>query len=335
MSPSPRRLAAVAATMALIAVACGSSGNDDSAAPTTKGSSAQASSREILVQLASYDLSVGRDLRLIVGLQTKNVAGLVSFGSVELRFAYLGESTKQLTPKATLGPPVTANFLPIAGQKVPAGASGPRVVEPSEGVGVYAAEGVRFDKPGVWGVSVKAVIDGKPTEAKGNFNVQPEPSVPVPGEPAPRSENDLPGAEGVPPKAVDSRAAADGTVPDPELHATTVAAAIGSGRPTMVVVSTPVYCQSRFCGPVTDSVHQLAKATGEGMSFIHLEVWRDFEAKKINKAAADWIYPKRTGEPTEPWVFLVGRDGKVLKRWDNVASDGELAAAVQEVLAPA
>lgn len=65
---------------------------------------------------------------------------------------------------------------------------------------------------------------------------------------------------------------------------------------------------------------------------MHLEVWRDFEAKTVNKAAAEWIYPGGKGEPREPWVFLVGRDGKIVKRWDNVASDPELSAAIKEVL---
>jgi hypothetical protein len=33
-----------------------------------------------------------------------------------------------------------------------------------------------------------------------------------------------------------------------------VADAIAAGRPVMVVGSTPVFCVSRFCGPITDAV---------------------------------------------------------------------------------
>ncbi len=184
-------------------------------------------------------------------------------------------------------------------------------------------------------MSVKAVVDGKPVTAKATFEVAPAAQVPVPGDDAPRGENHLPGAAGVPAKAIDSRASDDGKVPDPELHTTTVASAVASGRPTLVVVSTPTYCQSCFCGPITDSVQELAKATGDKMNFVHLEVWRDFEAKTVNKAAAEWILPKGDPDPHEPWVFLVGRDGKVLKRWDNVASDSELSTAVQAAVAGA
>jgi len=44
----------------------------------------------------------------------------------------------------------------------------------------------------------------------------------------------------------------------------------------MVVVSTPTYCQSRFCGPITDSVSALAQRYGDRMAFVHLEVWKNF-----------------------------------------------------------
>jgi hypothetical protein len=54
----------------------------------------------------------------------------------------------------------------------------------------------------------------------------------------------------------------------------------------------------------------------------------------VNRAAADWIFPSGKGHFHEPWVFVVGRDGKVTQRFDNVASDAELAGAVQTALQP-
>lgn len=323
------RVVAVAVATVLLAGACGSGGNDEEATTSSTKASAK---KELLAQVASYDLSVGRPQRVIIGLQAKGGAGLLSFGTVQLAFGYLGSPEKP-SVKVPLGAPVKARFLPIPGQGIPPDTPWPRIVEPSEGVGVYGAEGVTFDKPGRWGVAISARLeDGSVLQAKSTLEVLPEPTVPGPGDPAPLSENHLPGADGIPPKAVDSRAEPDGSVPDPELHSMTVAAAVGSGRPTMVVVSTPVFCESRFCGPITDTVQKLAQVAGEQMNFVHLEVWRHFEAKIVNKAAAEWIYPGGKGEPREPWVFLVGRDGKIVKRWDNVASDPELSAAIKEVL---
>ena len=78
----------------------------------------------------------------------------------------------------------------------------------------------------------------------------------------------------------------------------TVATAIASGRPTMVVISTPVYCVSQFCDPITDLVPLLAGEHQDRMNFVHIEVWRDFEAKTVNKAAAEWILPPGAQDAT-------------------------------------
>jgi len=100
----------------------------------------------------------------------------------------------------------------------------------------------------------------------------------------------------------------------------------------MVVISTPVYCVSRFCGPITDTVQELAQEHGARMDFVHLEVFRDFEANTLNKAAVEWIWPDRLGEPAKPWVVLVDAGGTVIERWDNVASERSLTEAVRAVV---
>jgi peroxiredoxin len=61
-------------------------------------------------------------------------------------------------------------------------------------------------------------------------------------------------------------------------------------------------------------------------------VWRDFEAQELNEAAAEWIWPGRQGDAAEPWVFLVGADGNIVQRWDNVATEGSLAGAVEALV---
>lgn len=328
-----RRAGALAVALALTAVACGGDGDDRQAGGpgSTAASDTTAKPSGIAAQVASYDLSTGRDQRVLVGVLAKSGGALVSFGTVDLAFAYAGTQDQPLDPPRP-GPQAQATFVPIAGQQVTAGPAVPRFVEPSEGIGVYRAEGIRFDDAGRWLVTVTAIVEGRTEQATVTFPVGARAEVPVAGDPAPRSENLLPGAPDAPVKAVDSRAQPDGAVPDPELHTQTVAAAIGSGRPTMVVISTPVYCESRFCGPVTDSVQQLAQRLGDRMAFVHIEVWRDFEKQAINKAAAEWIFRAGAQDINEPWVFVVGRDGKVSERFDNIAADAELAAAAERVL---
>jgi hypothetical protein len=135
--------------------------------------------------------------------------------------------------------------------------------------------------------------------------------------------------------AVDSRAGTAGDIPDPEMHRTTIAAALAAHRPVVAVFSTPVYCVSRFCGPVTDMVDELAKTYGDRASFVHVEIWRDFQGQAINKAAADWLL--RNNDLNEPWVFVIGADGKIVARFDNVVTKQEVEPLVRQlpVIGPA
>jgi hypothetical protein len=92
---------------------------------------------------------------------------------------------------------------------------------------------------------------------------------------------------------------------------------------------------SRFCGPVTDMVQQLAHDHADRASFVHIEIWRDFDKKVINKAAADWLL--RNDDLNEPWVFVIGADGKIAARFDNVTTRDELEPLLRQlpVIGPA
>jgi hypothetical protein len=323
---------AVALTLACLTAACGGGDGDGDGAGAT---STTAADDAFVAQVASYELVAGKDQRFLAALAGNGTGMVVSFGTVDLEFFFLGTRAKPVDPPRP-GPKATGAFFPVAGQKVDPSAPGPREARPSEGLGVYAAEPVRFDEAGFWGVRVKATIGGKAITANTPFEVVAESQLPFPGGPAPRTDNPVAGAAGVAPQAIDSRARDGAPVPDAALHSTSIAAALAAGKPTVVVVSTPVYCVSQFCGPVTDSVAALAATYGDRAAFVHLEVWRDFEKKLINPAAAEWISPRNgTGDTQEPWVFLVGGDGIVKQRFDNVIGDAALAAAVDRLVAGA
>jgi len=321
MTPRPLRSAALTAAIVFVAVACGGGGSDGD----SRGSGG------VVAQFASYDRAADREQRVLVGLVAEQ-EGQVAYGTVRFRFAYLGtrESPQR---RARTGPAVTATYRALPGSGA-SGEDGPSVVSATESRGVYGADGVRFNQPGLWSVIVTGRVDGEPFEATAAFEVNPEPYVVAEGEPAPPTANPLPGAPDLSPPAIDSRARDDGSVPDPELHATTVADALAAGKRVMVVVSTPVYCVSRFCGPITDAVQQLATEYGDRIAFVHLEVWNDFENQIVNDAAAEWITPRGGSDRDlrEPWVFTVGADGIIRQRFDNVASDRELRAAADRLL---
>lgn len=320
-------LSALVITTLMIA-SCG--GNGQPAAPTSSVEQVPQGAEGLNALVASYDLAADRPQRFLVGLVT-NDQKLVSFGAAQLSFSYLGEGKDAREPEP--GPQAVADWQAIPGQDLDSVPEEARVVSGSEGTGVYAARNVMFDRPGFWQVDIVVGVEGGTMTAQAAFQVLAAPAIPAPGDAAPRTENHLPGAEGVPVKAVDSRARPDGAVPDPELHQLTVAQALATGKPTMVVVSTPVYCVSRFCGPITDAVQELARQHAGAVNFVHIEVWKDFEGKVLNEAAAEWIYPPGAEDAAEPWVWMIGADGVITERFDNVASDAELAAAVEAAIA--
>jgi hypothetical protein len=270
----------------------------------------------LVASVASYDLAAGRPTRFIVGLLTEDNL-FVSGGSVGLRFFFLGETQAEGAPQ--LVDEATGAFLPLPGSPTPAGPE--LVVGPaSHGRGVYAVQEMTFERAGIYEVEVAAQMPGGQQSARAAFQVHPEPLVPAPGETAPASENLT--VKDRPPEAVDSRAAT-GPIPDPQLHRSTIADAIDAGRPVLAVFSTPVYCESRFCGPVTDVVAELEADYGDRADFVHVEVWHDFAKNEVNQAAADWLLTPG-GDLTEPWVFLIGENGRILARWDNVATRQEI-----------
>ena len=282
-------------------------------------------SRALVAQVASFDIAADLQQRFVVGLFAAD-RGEVTFGTVDLSFALLEDGAENIGPG-----PTEASFIPLPGSDTNGGA-GPTFEAPVYARGVYGTKPISFDQPGFWEVTVNAVVDGTAFTATALFEVEPEPLVPIPGEPAPRTVQPLPGDPAVEPGAIESRTEFGGELPDPILHRMTIADAISAGRPVMVVIATPVFCVSQFCGPITDEVQRLAERHSDEVEFVHLEVWQDFEEFIVNPAALEWIAPKDQSEGAEPWVFLVDEDGIIVNRWDNVASVAELEEGLAELL---
>ena len=281
---------------------------------------------EVVVEPASFDLAVGDDQRLLVGLFT-NELQLVAHGEVQVQLAYLADGSEA---SGEIEQVATAAFVPVPGGDVGEVTQDPSLVQDT-GTGVYATT-VDLDRAGIWGVRVLGELeDGTPFEGNRRFPVLEEHLVPAPGDDAPRVDNatmaDLE-AGLVDAVALDSRAqASNAEIPHPHLHQTTVAGSIDAGRPVVVAVATPVYCRTRFCGPLTDVLAELATTYDDRADFVHLEVWEDFDTQTLNEAAAAFIQTETGGN--EPWVFLVGADGRVIERWDNILDLDALVAELE------
>jgi hypothetical protein len=296
-----------------------SGGESNPKATSQEGVSAgDAGPDELFAETATFEVVAGKPQRLMVGLSTKDQRVLAG-GSVTFSLTP-AEADKSAKPLV-----VDAPFLGLPG--MPAVSGDARIGRPSTGIGVYSTN-VTIPTPGFWTIDVLGAADRKLAQTA--VEVLEKPQIPAVGELAPLTENLTLASPGVQQKWLDSSASPEAPA-DPLLHSTVIADAIAAKRPLVIVVSTPAYCVSRFCGPVTELIRMRAEqAGGSDLAFVHLEVWREFEKTVVNKAAAEWILANGA-EGREPWVFVVGRDGRITARFDNVIDESSLDAAIAAV----
>ena len=298
----------------LVLSSCAKPAQGPTASPAASGAG-------IVAEVASYQHVANQPGRLLVALISADNRWL-SFGNIQLSFGYLGEGAETPSPDVEMKE-MSAHFLPIPGTPEGDGQP-PSLTFPADGRGVYAVEPITFPRAGFWQVVAHGELgDGSQFSAAAAFTVLDKPAVVSVGALAPHTDNPVAGEPGVPPTAIDSRAAGGEPIPDPQLHSTSIADAIKAGHPALVVFSTPVYCVSRFCGPITELVAELAAEYEDRADFIHVEIYRDFEAGKVNQAALDWLQTP-DGDLREPWTFLIGADGRITASWDTVVTRGEI-----------
>jgi len=116
--------------------------------------------------------------------------------------------------------------------------------------------------------------------------------------------------------------------PDLPLLRYSIAGSLAAHRPFVVTFATPKFCTSRTCGPVVDVVEAVRRRfEPRGIRFIHVEVFTDNDPSRgYNRWMREW------GLASEPWVFLVGADGRVKAKFEGSVSEAELAASVRAKL---
>jgi len=172
---------------------------------------------------------------------------------------------------------------------------------------VYETQ-VPLPKTGSWSVLVATQSGGgllaAPTQIKVSSSAQDK--IPEVGEAPPKTETDTVATSKGDESAIDTR-----QPPAPELHETSFADVVGK-KPVALLFSTPQLCQSRVCGPVTDIALQLKQKYGDRMDFIHQEVYVANDPKKGLRPPL-----KAFNLQSEPWLFVVGRDGKITARMEG------------------
>ena len=186
---------------------------------------------------------------------------------------------------------------------------------------VYAAQ-VPFDRPGAWSLlTVTRTAEGL-TAAPQQIRVVREADDPVVsvGDRAPKVETDTLESAGGDVASIDTRQ------PPSKLHERSFADVLGQ-KPVALLFATPQLCQSRVCGPVVDVASQLKSRYGDQVEFIHQEVYVDNDPSKGLREPL-----KRFGLPTEPWLFVVGADGRVTARLEGSFGLGAFERALQTAL---
>ena len=115
--------------------------------------------------------------------------------------------------------------------------------------------------------------------------------------------------------------------PDLALLRYSIAGSLATHKPFVVTFATPRFCTSRTCGPVVDVVEAVRRRFSSRARFIHVEVYnRNRPALGYNRWMRQW------GLRSEPWTFLVGRDGRVKAKFEGSVSVSELESAVRRLL---
>ena len=185
-----------------------------------------------------------------------------------------------------------------------------------------------FDTPGSWGIDISVVDpDGSRRGAQLSFEVEETPVTVAVGSPAVASHNKtLDDVEGFGDLTT-------GSLHDPDLYRITVADAIVSGLPTVIVMASPAFCTNAVCGPQVQVLQELKnKYTGQA-NFIHVdfydnpeEIQGDLTRARFSPTVVEWRLPS-----TE-WSFVVNGHGTVSARFESFATFDELEQVLQRVL---
>ena len=187
---------------------------------------------------------------------------------------------------------------------------------------VYVAD-VKFPRPGHYRVSGVARLDGR-SVALDPFTADVTASsggVPRVGDMAPKVHTPTLASVGGDASKIETRSPADRNLLNTDL------ADVYGKKPVALLFATPALCQSRVCGPVVDIQAQVRAALGDGkVAFIHNEIYQD---NQVNKGLRS--QPAAYRIPTEPWLFVLDRTGRVSTAIEGAFSAAELQRAVAKV----
>ncbi|HEX5825706.1 MAG TPA: hypothetical protein VFY18_14705 [Candidatus Limnocylindrales bacterium] len=155
----------------------------------------------------------------------------------------------------------------------------------------------------------------------------------------------LRGGDPAPPVATPTLAGAGGDVakvstdtnPVKRFYETSEADALAAKKPFVLIFATPKFCRTATCGPTLDKLKPIAAAHPE-MTFINVEPYLLHDDQGQLQPVLDGGGNFQAVPATvafhllsEPYVFVVGADGKISSSFELVFSPEEIEAAIRAV----
>jgi hypothetical protein len=336
-------VACLAAVALLALAACGGSGNggqsEDPASQVTTAGGVQARVRAAQDPLPSEfpkpggrslqeladSIGGGTEMGMASSVFLANQTNRLAFGVIDKQagFAY-GKTAVYIarTPGAkALGPYMAPADVLITD---PPFRSKQAATEVDPFAAIYAAQ-VPFAKAGKWSVMAVTLVDGKPVAAPAQVDVvtRRQDRVPEVGEMAPKVETETVASARGNLGLIDTR-----QPPTRELAEKSLADVLGK-KPVALLFATPQLCSSRVCGPVVDEALQLKVRYGDRIQFIHQEV---YVGNDPNKGLREPLV--KYGLATEPWLFVIDKQGRITARLEGSFGLKAFEAALQTALKP-
>lgn len=303
---------ALALPLTVIASSCGDEG------PAGESTAESEATGRALV-IASPDLAVGKQRLAFVVLENDLPV------SEKPVFVRIFRDAATTAPK--LVGEVGIPWAPLGAEEDQHG--GPEHVQ-TELSGVYFVN-LEFDAPGAWGIGV--TVGEKfvaAEEVRVQFSVAAVNVAPALGSKAIPVTN--PTSATHPLKQIHT-----GSEADPNFHSLTVADAITSGRPSVVVFATPSFCRTRTCGPSLQVAMRAEVKFGDDVNFLHLEPYElstngllveDKDGNPIFQVTKEGLAWRL---PTEPWVFVIDAAGLIVARFDGLYALEELEFYLEQL----
>jgi len=122
--------------------------------------------------------------------------------------------------------------------------------------------------------------------------------------------------------------------PDPRFYEHSVDELLAAGRPFVFTIYSPAFCPTTACGPLLRYMKEIATEFS-ALTFVHAEpyVMRDLggriqpEYEGNGYAWASWS--QAYGIPVEPYVFVVGADGRIVASFELIVGSDEIRAAIR------